>query len=77
MSEKLIPLYMVADGSKFRVPDKRKVFTKMNSHQTIRFQNYTTDGISVIDTKPACGCKNSSGKTFIKAWSDLVIEVAS
>lgn len=75
MHEQLIPLYMVADSGKFRVPHKRKVYTKVNNHQTIRFQGYTAEGVAVIDTKPACACKDSSGRTSLKTWWDWVIEV--
>lgn len=73
--EKLVPLYMIAKGGKYRLPGKRRVFTKLNNDQAITFQDYTPEGVAVVGRKEACACKNSSGKTFFKYWWDWVVEV--
>jgi hypothetical protein len=74
----MIPLYCIADGGKFKIPGKKRVFTKKNNLATIyiRDERYLTgESLCTHITEPACNCKNSSGRTFVKRWWDFVEEV--
>lgn len=74
----MIPLYCLADGAKFKVPGKRKVFVKKNNLATIHIPDpkyATREATCTHTTESACYCKNSSGRTFVKRWWDFVEEV--
>ena len=72
----MIPLYCLENGAKFKIPGRRKVFTKKDNLATFHIQNYDEAGLSTtVATEAACYCKNSSGRTFIKRWWDFVEEV--
>ena len=72
----MVPVYCLAEGAKFKLPGKRKVFTKKNNLATINIQNYDENGLStMVTTEPACYCKTSSGRIFIKRWWDFVEEI--
>lgn len=74
----MIPLYCIPNGGKFKVPGKRKVFTKKNNLATIHVRDplyETGESLRSHIVEPACHCKNSSGRTFVKRWWDFVEEV--
>lgn len=72
----MVPLYCLANGAKFKVPGKRKTFTKMNNMATFYIQQYDGQGYSTtVVHEPACNCKNQSGRRFIKRWWDFVEEI--
>lgn len=60
----IIPLQMIDDGAKFKMPGKNTVFTKINNLAIIELEQFTKDGHPYSENRLACKCKTANGRIF-------------